>query len=75
MRVVPAVRLVELPALAEPDVRRCGPCGGPVAVEVVPCVDGHGQDCPDVVCTGCGGVSVSAVVPSTPDATRLAEAA
>ncbi|MGW5669082.1 hypothetical protein [Micromonospora sp. NPDC003776] len=32
----------------------CDTCEGVVPFEAPPCVDGHGADCPELVCTGCG---------------------
>jgi hypothetical protein len=32
----------------------CPVCGGPAPAEVPECADGHGIDCPDVVCARCG---------------------
>ncbi|MET8837392.1 hypothetical protein ABZV78_26245 [Micromonospora sp. NPDC004540] len=32
----------------------CDTCEGVVLFEAPPCVDGHGADCPELVCTGCG---------------------
>ncbi|MFC8847647.1 MULTISPECIES: hypothetical protein [unclassified Micromonospora] len=38
--------------------------------EVPPCADGHGADCPELVCTGCGTALLIATF--TFPATRLA---
>ncbi len=43
--------------------RHCGICEQEEFFEVPPCADGHGEDCPDLVCTGCGSVITVAVVP------------
>ena len=32
----------------------CDVCEGGQLFEAPPCVDGHGADCPELVCTGCG---------------------
>ena len=40
--------------LMEFDLVDCPGCGGPRAVEVPPCADGHGVDCPDRACAECG---------------------
>lgn len=32
----------------------CPMCGGPQLLEVPDCPDGHGAQCPDRVCAGCG---------------------
>ncbi|MFF4890666.1 hypothetical protein [Micromonospora chersina] len=32
----------------------CDGCDDVVLFEAPPCVDGHGADCPELVCTGCG---------------------
>lgn len=35
-------------------IRRCPECDDEVAFERPDCLDGHGPDCPDLACTGCG---------------------
>ena len=40
---------------------RCAICNGEMAYEVPPCPDGH-DDCPELVCTGCGSAEVLAPV-------------
>ncbi|MFR9779906.1 hypothetical protein ACL02O_28100 [Micromonospora sp. MS34] len=32
----------------------CDNCEGVVLFEAPPCVDGHGADCPELACSGCG---------------------
>ncbi|GAA4578052.1 hypothetical protein GCM10023176_53130 [Micromonospora coerulea] len=32
----------------------CDTCEGVQPFEAPPCVDGHGVDCPELVCVGCG---------------------
>ncbi|MEV0154591.1 hypothetical protein AB0H57_12735 [Micromonospora sp. NPDC050686] len=32
----------------------CETCEGVRSFETPPCVDGHGADCPELICTGCG---------------------
>jgi hypothetical protein len=32
----------------------CDTCEGVQPFEAPPCLDGHGVDCPELVCTGCG---------------------
>ncbi|MET8358260.1 hypothetical protein [Micromonospora sp. NPDC005171] len=32
----------------------CDVCEGVALFEAPPCVDGHGTDCPELICTGCG---------------------
>ncbi len=32
----------------------CPACTQPRAFERPPCPDGHGRDCPELVCTACG---------------------
>ncbi|MEU6203882.1 hypothetical protein ABZ814_09855 [Micromonospora musae] len=32
----------------------CDSCRGVAQFETPPCVDGHGADCPELVCTRCG---------------------
>lgn len=40
----------------------CDVCEGVALFEAPPCVDGHGIDCPELICTDCGAaVVVSAV--------------
>jgi hypothetical protein len=41
---------------------RCSTCDGEMVFEVPPCRDGH-DDCPELVCTGCGTAEV--LVPIT----------
>ena len=41
---------------------RCTVCNGEMLFEVPPCPDGH-EDCPELVCTGCGAAEV--LVPVT----------
>ncbi|MGC4847773.1 hypothetical protein ACLQ3F_11065 [Micromonospora sp. DT15] len=50
----------------------CDVCEGVAPFEPPPCVDGHGTDCPELICTGCGAaVVVSAfAVPVTRLAAR-----
>lgn len=43
--------------LAAPElvtIRWCPVCDDEVAFERPDCLDGHGPDCPDLACTGCG---------------------
>lgn len=32
----------------------CEVCGDDLPFEAPPCADGHGADCPELACTGCG---------------------
>ncbi|MET8906928.1 hypothetical protein [Micromonospora sp. NPDC004551] len=32
----------------------CDTCESVVPFEAPPCVDGHGAECPELICTGCG---------------------
>ncbi|MEU1587687.1 hypothetical protein [Micromonospora sp. NPDC005710] len=32
----------------------CDVCEGVALFEAPPCVDAHGTDCPELICTGCG---------------------
>lgn len=32
----------------------CGTCGDDMPFEAPPCADGHGAECPELACTGCG---------------------
>jgi hypothetical protein len=38
----------------------CATCEAEMEFEVPRCVDGHGDDCPELVCTGCGTAVFSA---------------
>ena len=38
----------------------CDTCEGVVLFEAPPCGDGHGADCPELICTGCGAAVVIA---------------
>jgi hypothetical protein len=39
-------------------VRFCSVCVTARTFEAVPCADGHGGDCPELVCIECGYVAV-----------------
>ncbi|MEJ3745287.1 hypothetical protein WEI85_18585 [Actinomycetes bacterium KLBMP 9797] len=32
----------------------CATCEAEMLFEAPPCADGHGDDCPELLCTGCG---------------------
>ncbi|CCH20342.1 hypothetical protein [Micromonospora lupini] len=49
----------------------CDVCEGVAAFEAPPCVDGHGSDCPELACTGCGAAVVIATY--AVGVTRLAD--
>ncbi|WP_299036018.1 hypothetical protein [uncultured Pseudokineococcus sp.] len=49
---------LEHSASAALDDMDCAVCGRSVPHELVDCVDGHEQDCPDRVCTACGSILV-----------------
>ncbi len=36
----------------------CDVCEGVALFEAPPCVDGHGTDCPELICTDCGAAVV-----------------
>ncbi|MEU8160954.1 hypothetical protein ACIP95_16375 [Micromonospora parva] len=36
----------------------CDLCEGVALFEAPPCVDGHGTDCPELICTDCGAAVV-----------------
>ncbi|MEV0003746.1 hypothetical protein AB0H28_15855 [Micromonospora sp. NPDC050980] len=40
----------------------CDTCEGVVLFETPFCADGHGADCPELVCTGCGAALLVATV-------------
>jgi hypothetical protein len=41
---------------------RCATCDGEMVFEVPPCADGH-DECPELVCVGCGAAEV--LIPAT----------
>lgn len=41
----------------------CSTCGSQMPFQALDCPDGHDDDCPDRVCTGCGYVVVVGPVP------------
>jgi hypothetical protein len=43
-----------VPTFVETTVRFCPDCGGDAEFERPPCEDGHGAECPEWLCTGCG---------------------
>ncbi|MFJ6196273.1 hypothetical protein [Micromonospora sp. NPDC092111] len=49
----------------------CDICEGVQPFEAPPCVDGHGADCPELVCTGCGAAVLIATFAF--QATRLTD--
>jgi hypothetical protein len=42
-------------------LRHCSSCGEERDFEAPPCSDGHGCDCPELVCLACGEALVSDV--------------
>jgi hypothetical protein len=42
----------------------CPECAGPQPFEVPPCADGHGEECPERVCTRCSSALVLAGPPA-----------
>ncbi|TDC41473.1 hypothetical protein [Micromonospora sp. KC213] len=40
----------------------CDACEGVRPFETPPCADGHGPDCPELVCTGCGTALLVATI-------------
>jgi hypothetical protein len=62
----------EVVMLEEP-MLTCPVCAAPREFEQPPCPDGHGADCPDLVCVECGIVLV--VRPYAPDTTDRRHAA
>lgn len=48
-------------------LRWCTVCAAEAVLEVVPCADGHGGDCPELVCRECGYVLVLGAVLDDPD--------
>ncbi|MFE0592430.1 hypothetical protein [Micromonospora echinospora] len=49
----------------------CDSCQGVQLFEVPPCADGHGADCPELSCTGCGAAVLIATFRFAP--ARLAD--
>ncbi|KWV29411.1 hypothetical protein [Micromonospora rifamycinica] len=49
----------------------CDTCESVQLFEVPPCPDGHGTDCPELACTGCGAAVLIATFAFQP--TRLAD--
>ena len=47
-------------------LRWCSPCGQEQPFEVPPCIDGHGDGCPDLACLECGHAVVLAVALEEP---------
>lgn len=43
------------------ELRECPQCLELSPFEAPPCVDGHGPDCPELVCSRCGAVLVELV--------------
>lgn len=48
------------------EVRWCSQCRADQPFEVPPCAEGHGADCPDLACTGCGSAVVAGWVTGEP---------
>ncbi|GAA3762307.1 hypothetical protein [Micromonospora maritima] len=44
----------------------CDTCEGVVLFEAPPCGDGHGADCPELACTGCGTAVLVVTYPARP---------
>ncbi|RQX03163.1 hypothetical protein [Micromonospora inaquosa] len=55
----------------------CDVCEGVALFEPPPCVDGHGTDCPELICTACGAAVVVGVFafPATRVAVRRGQPA
>lgn len=55
----------------------CSVCGQPRLFECPPCTDGHGDDCPELVCVECGWalIAPSVVAASSVEATTRPRAA
>ncbi len=49
-------------------IRYCSTCAGMRSFERLPCSDGHGADCPELICVECGFIVVVAVVDEAPAA-------
>ncbi|MFB9853664.1 hypothetical protein ACFFMR_25105 [Micromonospora andamanensis] len=48
----------------------CDTCGSTQQFEAPPCVDGHGADCPERACTGCGTAVVMSFINAPRRSTR-----
>ncbi|WBB54278.1 hypothetical protein [Verrucosispora sp. WMMD573] len=48
----------------------CDTCGSNQPFETPPCVDGHGADCPERACTGCGAAIITFVLSPPRRSTR-----
>jgi hypothetical protein len=46
--------------------RHCSTCDGERLFERPPCADGHGEDCPEWACVGCGMAILIGDAPETP---------
>jgi hypothetical protein len=44
------------------DVMFCATCRSEILFEAPPCPDGHDEECPELVCTGCGTAGFAAPV-------------
>lgn len=57
----------------ETTVRFCSVCESARVFEAAPCPDGHGVDCPDVLCVECGYVVVVGMLaePAQPSAEAM----
>jgi len=51
-------------------VRWCGACHAEEAFESPDCLDGHGPDCPELVCVECGEAVLVGFAP-VPESTRF----
>ena len=47
-------------------VRWCGGCRAEMAFESPECLDGHGPDCPELVCVECGDAVLVGFAPADP---------
>jgi hypothetical protein len=58
------------------DIRWCAACAAETLFELPPCVDGHGDDCPDLACVECGhAVIVGVLLMAGPAGQGVTEAA
>ncbi|MEV4714351.1 hypothetical protein [Micromonospora sp. NPDC049374] len=48
----------------------CDTCDSIQPFEAPPCVDGHGADCPERACTGCGAAIITVVISPPRRSTR-----
>jgi len=57
-------------------LQHCSTCGDEREFEIPPCPDGHGLDCPELICLECGtAMYIGFVVPAQPRPVAVGNAA